>query len=76
MEEHYNVPYRNRKNRDSSDGIGADYGLDDRMIGVRIPVLDGNFSLRHPDQLGSGAHPAFYTRGTGSSFLGSKAAGV
>jgi hypothetical protein len=49
------------KSRDSSVGIAADYGLDDRMIGVRIPVGAGNFSLHHRVQNGSGAHPASYT---------------
>jgi hypothetical protein len=45
------------------------------MIGVRIPAGAGNFSPRHRVQVGSGAHPASYIMGTGSSFLGDKAAG-
>jgi hypothetical protein len=52
---------------------GADYGLDDRMIGVRISVGTGNFSLRHRVQTGSWAHPASYPMGTGSSFTGREA---
>jgi hypothetical protein len=33
------------KNRESSVGIASDYGLDDWMIGVQIPVGAGSFSL-------------------------------
>jgi hypothetical protein len=62
------------KSPDSSVGIATDHGLDDRMIGVRIPVWAGNFSLRHRVQTGSGAHPASYPMGTGGSFRGGKAA--
>jgi hypothetical protein len=40
------------------------YGLDGRMIGVRIPAGFGNFSLGHRVQTGSGAHPASYPVGT------------
>jgi hypothetical protein len=65
-----------RKSRDSSVGIATDYRLDDRMIGVRIPVEVGNFSLRHSVQTGSGAHSACYPMGTGGSFPGGKAAGA
>jgi hypothetical protein len=52
----------------------ADYGLDDQ--GVPLPVGAGNFSLHRRVQTGSGAHPASYPIGTGSSFPGGKAAGV
>jgi hypothetical protein len=51
-------------------------GMDDRMIGVRFPAGAGNFSLRHHVQTGSGAHPAFYSVGTGDSLPGGKAAGA
>jgi hypothetical protein len=61
--------------RDSSVGIAAGYGLDDRMIGVRFPAGAGNFSLHHCVQIGSGAHPASYPMGTRGSFPGSKAVG-
>jgi hypothetical protein len=57
----------------SSVGISTGYGLDDRIIGVRFPASAGNFSLRHRAQTGSGAHPASYPMGTGSSFPGAKA---
>jgi hypothetical protein len=62
------------KSRDSSVGIETGYGLDDLMIGVRFPAGEGNFSLRHRVQTGSGAHPASYPMGTGGSFPGGKAA--
>jgi hypothetical protein len=61
--------------RDSSVGIETDYGLDDRMIWVRMPARAGNFSLHHRVQNGSGAHPASYPMGTKGSFLGGNAAG-
>jgi hypothetical protein len=37
---------------------------------------DGNFSLRHRVQTGSGAHQASYPIGAGASYSGSKAAGA
>jgi hypothetical protein len=40
---------------------------------VRVPV-GSEFSLLHVVQTGSGAHPASYPMGTGSSFPGGKAA--
>jgi hypothetical protein len=61
--------------RDSSVGIATDYGLDDRMIGVRFPVGAENFSRLHV-HTGSEAHPASYPMGTGGSYPGGKAAGV
>jgi len=39
-------------------------------------VRAGNFSLRHRDQTGSGAHPASYPMGMGGCFPGIKAAGA
>jgi hypothetical protein len=62
------------KNRGSSVGIATYYGLDDRMIGVRIPAEATNFSLRQCVHTGSGAHPASSQMGTGGSFPGGKAA--
>jgi hypothetical protein len=59
--------------RVSSVGIGTDYGLDDRGLGVRVPVGVNIFCVV---QIGCGAHPASYPMGTGSSFPGSKAAGA
>jgi hypothetical protein len=39
-------------NRDSSVGIAAGYGLDDRGVGVRVSVGSRIlFSSRHPDWL-------------------------
>jgi hypothetical protein len=61
---------------DSSVGVATDYGLDDRMIGVRVPAGCGNFSLRHRVQTGSGSRPASYPMDTGGSFPGSKATGA
>jgi hypothetical protein len=49
------------------------YGLDDRIIGVRLPAGTGNFSLHHV-QTGSGAHAASYLLGTAGSLPGGKAA--
>jgi hypothetical protein len=57
------------KLRDSSVGIATDYGLNDRMIGVRIPAGAGNFSLRLRVQTSSGAHPASYLMDTGTLSL-------
>jgi hypothetical protein len=60
----------------NSTGIAQSvYGLDDRMIGVRVPAEAVNFSLQHRVQTGCGAHPASYTVGIGSSFPGGKASG-
>jgi hypothetical protein len=56
------------KSRDSSDDIATGYGMDDRMIGVRFPLGDGNFSLQHHVQTGYGAHPVSSPMGTGGSF--------
>jgi hypothetical protein len=60
--------------RDSSVDIGAGYGLDNRMVGIRFPTGAGNFSLHHRVQTGSGAHPASYPLDTAGSFPGGKAA--
>jgi hypothetical protein len=64
------------KSRDSSVGIALGYGLEDRGSRVRFAAGDGNFSLHHRVQNGSGAHPAFYPMGTRGSFPGGKAAGA
>jgi hypothetical protein len=61
---------------DSSVNIATDYGLDGRIIGVRIPAEAGNFSLRHRVQTTYGAHPASYQVGIGDPFPGGKAAGA
>jgi hypothetical protein len=49
--------------RDSSVGIATDYGLDHRMIGVRLPAEAWNFSLHHrlwgPPRLSNGYQGLF-----------------
>jgi hypothetical protein len=52
----------------------ADYGLDDRAIGVRSPVGVKDFSSIVFVQTGSGVHPASCTMGTGGPFPGGKSA--
>jgi hypothetical protein len=59
--------------RVSSDSIVSDYGLDDRAIGVRSPAVAKDFSFSLCVQIGSGAHPASCTMGTGGPFPGGKA---
>jgi hypothetical protein len=54
--------------RQSSLSTATDYGLDDRMIGVRILAGARNLSLRHRVQIGPGAHPAPYQMSTRVSF--------
>jgi hypothetical protein len=61
------------ESRGSSVSIELVYGLDDRGSRFRFPAGDGNFSLHHRVQTGSGAHPASYPMGTRGSFPGSKA---
>jgi hypothetical protein len=48
-------------------GIATAYGLDDRGVGVRVPV-GSEFSLLYIIQIGCGAHPASYPMDTGGSF--------
>jgi hypothetical protein len=69
------VPSNMNSSRHSSVGIALGYGLDDRGSMVRFPAGAGNFSLHHPVQNGSGAHPASYPMGTRGRFPGGKAAG-
>jgi hypothetical protein len=57
----------------SVQGLG--YGLDVRGFGVRFPAEARDFSLLRIVQASPGAHPAFYTMGTGGLFPGNKAAG-
>jgi hypothetical protein len=63
------------RSRDSVVGLATGYGLDDRGVGVRVPVVVRIFSSPSR-QTGSGVHPASYRMGTGGSFPGSKAAGA
>jgi hypothetical protein len=57
----------------SSGSIVSGYGLDDRTIEVRSPAGSKDFSCSLCVQIGSGAHPASCTMGTGSPFPGAKA---
>jgi hypothetical protein len=61
------------RSRVSSGSIVSDYGLDDRVIGVRFPVGAKDFSSSLCVQTGSGAHPASCTMGTRGPFPGGKA---
>jgi hypothetical protein len=51
----------------------SDYGLDDRVIGIRSPAGEKDFSPVLCVQTGSEAHPASCTMGTGEPFPGDKA---
>jgi hypothetical protein len=62
------------RSRVSSGSTVADYGLDDRAIGVRFPAGTKDFSASLCVQTGSGAHPASCTMGTGGPFPGGKSA--
>jgi hypothetical protein len=79
------------RGRDSAVGIETSYGLDDRGVGVQVPVGSRIFSTSVGIvrlltkttefvfvfvQTGSGAHPASYPMGTGDSFPGGKVAGA
>jgi hypothetical protein len=55
-----------QRSGDSAVGTATGYGLDDRGVGVRVPVGSRIFSsLRSPDRL---SHPASYPMGTGGLF--------
>jgi hypothetical protein len=61
--------------RDSVVGIATSYGLDDRGVGVRVPV-GSRISLLQIIETSSEVHPTSYLMGTGDSLLGGKAAGA
>jgi hypothetical protein len=65
------LPFDHRS-RGSSVSIVSDYGLDDRLIGVRSPAGAKNFSSVLCVQTGSEAHPASCIMGTGGTFPGAK----
>jgi hypothetical protein len=65
--------YHPIRSRISSGSIVSDYGLDDRAIGVRSPAGAKDSSSSLCIQIGSGAHPASCTIGTGVPFPGGKA---
>jgi hypothetical protein len=61
------------RSQESAVGIATGYGLDDRGVGVRVPVGARIFSFpSRPDWV----HPTSYQMGTGGSLPGRKAAGV
>jgi hypothetical protein len=51
------------ESRDSSVGIATGYELEDREVGVRVPVGSRIFSS---PLLGSGTHPGSYSMSTGA----------
>jgi hypothetical protein len=55
--------------------IATSYGLDNREVGVQVPVGSRVFSSPIV-QTSSEVHPTFYPMGTGGSFPGGKAAGA
>jgi hypothetical protein len=65
-------PLLTKRRRVSSGSIVSDYGLDDRVTGVRSQVGAKDFSSIFCVQTGSGAHPASCTMGTGAPFPGVK----
>jgi hypothetical protein len=56
----------------SSGSIVSDYGMDDRVIGVRSPAGEKDFSCNVCVQTGYEAHPASCTMGTVGPFPGEK----
>jgi hypothetical protein len=73
--EHERNCKKNIVSRGSAVGIATVYELDDRGVGVRVPV-GSEFSLLHIVQNCFGAHSASYPVGTRGSFPGSKATGT
>jgi hypothetical protein len=72
---HFSIIFDSRFwSRDSVVGIVTGCRLDDRRMGIRVPVESKIVSyLRHRDRLWG--HPASYPMGIGVSFPGGKAAG-
>jgi hypothetical protein len=63
------------RSRDSVIGIATGYGLDDRGVGIRVPVGSRIFSSpRCPDRLRSS--PSLLSKEYQGSFPGGKAAGA
>jgi hypothetical protein len=50
--------------RDSVVGIATSYGLDDRVVGVRVPVVSRIFSTSSRPALGSTQPPIQFVPGT------------
>jgi hypothetical protein len=61
------------RSRDSTVGIATGYGLDDREVGVRVPVES---SPRRPDRLWGPPNLLSNGYGGGASLPGGKAAGA
>jgi hypothetical protein len=59
------------KSRNSAVGIATGYGLDNRGVGIRVPVGLRIFTL-HLVQTGSGVQPTSYLMGSWGSFPGGK----
>jgi hypothetical protein len=70
------VSYHIDRSWGTSVNIGSDYRVDDRGFAVRFPTGDGNSSILHRVQTGSGAHTASYPMGNGGSFLGDELVGA
>jgi hypothetical protein len=64
---------QNAWSQNSVVGIVTGYELDNRVVGVQVPVGSRFVSLLHVIQTGSGAHQTSYPMGTGGSFPGGKA---
>jgi hypothetical protein len=62
------------RSRDSAVGIATGYGLDDREVGVRVPVGSRIISPCRPDQLWGA--PNLLYNGYRELFPGGKAAGA
>jgi hypothetical protein len=60
--------------RDSVVGVATGYGLDDRGVGVRVPVESIFSCPQHPDRFWG--RLVSYPMGTGGSFPGGKAVGA
>jgi hypothetical protein len=60
--------------RVSAGGIATGYGLEDRGVGVQVPVGSRIFASPRV-QTSSGAHPTSYPKGTWGFFPEGKAAG-
>jgi hypothetical protein len=67
--------YTIRRSQDKVVGIATGYGLDDRVVGVRVPVGQKIFSSpRRPDRLWG--PPILLSNGYRELFPGGKAAGA
>jgi hypothetical protein len=56
------------RSRDNLVGIPAGYGLDDRGVGIRVPV--GSIIFSSPRRPDSEVHPTSYQMGTGGKAAG------